>query len=1162
MNISIPKEPKAASFQPTAVSQKTTSQLQHPPPVLSESDPPGKGDYVGDNSHYRLDTFDPFLWEGTFAHRIHRPTSGTPTTYPDLQDPLPLPALSKKYVYEEIDLMFFAYSTLHKENISELGKQEIADFLSRFEERVRIVTLDVLAAEEEKQEKEKPPPNKQRERWTKSIASLQEQKRMLRRRLRNTDSAENRKVLSKLRLKVVRTAHKLQHKLIKLDKWIAKKNDMNCFKRDRWKYAKEILHDSQNTGKPTFTAEAATNYFRSTYQDEKRSHLFAPRPEMVRPDLPTVPFNIEPPTNEEWAALLYRKRVRSSPGLNGIPYRLYKGCPKIFSILVSIYNRIWQLHKAIPSQWRFARTIMLAKTETLDDPSKFRPISVTNSESRLFWSLSEKRTTQYFVTNNYHKPHEQKGFIPNISGCLEHSELCAWMLALAKRHRKPICALWIDLRNAYGSIKHGLIQFALQWYHVPDAIQELFHAYYEQLWFKIFTSAWTSDWIPFDIGAFQGCTVSTSIFNMVFALILDMIRVEAPEELRFASNDPEEGEPITVSQLAYADDLTALRDSPELIQKVACVLTAALDWTLTMAAKPSKCISFAHGHFRQFMKTPARPLPERPWSKVWECPTRGEVTVTQRRDTDFDTFDPKILIAGVICPYLGDDPSNKGFKMLGQWLEEDLKDHQIRKRTEAKLIDKLERVDRTLLSGPAKAWIYDKVILAMLSWEFMIYEFPPTILNEWELIATQYIKKWLGLLIQGHNGVLHRFRSNQGLALRQLSVVAKKMQVTKKLLLEASTDPNILALRHHLTRDELKSQRWSTSKALKTTEGEAFVRRITQNAQSGRGGVGLRSGRFKKSDDAMWKTIFADLNDEKWQEKAYGLVVAGAYLAWEGRTHYLADQLTLEAGIGRPGPQVFKFLINAISGTNCTAANHHKWFGSSRSCHLCQTPLPGLRHILGACQVALEQGRFTWRHDSVLSALLHLLSTYFEAHNKSKPAKKSANQKPYHKVFVAAGAPLPRRVTSPNDHPFCKASDWRVAADLAGSDYDFNLFSTSARRPDILIWSERLKRLLIVELTVPCEENITSWHAKKRERYTPDAEHAQSCGWDVDILPIEVGARGFVAKSFLPLLKAINYPHVKRKSLLDQISRIALECSTIIYTQRHAPVWKLPSLRT
>ena len=45
-------------------------------------------------------------------------------------------------------------------------------------------------------------------------------------------------------------------------------------------------------------------------------------------------------------------------------------------------------------------------------------------------------------------------------------------------------------------------------------------------------------------------------------------------------------------------------------------------------------------------------------------------------------------------------------------------------------------------------------------------------------------------------------------------------------------------------------------------------------------------------------------------------------------------------------------------------------------CALCQAPKPTTNHILTGCLAALDQGRYTWRHDSVLQVLVHGLQQH------------------------------------------------------------------------------------------------------------------------------------------------------------------------------------------
>ena len=93
----------------------------------------------------------------------------------------------------------------------------------------------------------------------------------------------------------------------------------------------------------------------------------------------------------------------------------------------------------------------------------------------------------------------------------------------AKSNNRQIVVSWLDLTNAYGSVRHNHIQFALDWYHVPKLIQDLIFDYYEKLMAKIQTAEWSTGFFLFDIGLFQGCVLSTILFDCVFQLLLDFL---------------------------------------------------------------------------------------------------------------------------------------------------------------------------------------------------------------------------------------------------------------------------------------------------------------------------------------------------------------------------------------------------------------------------------------------------------------------------------------------------------------------------------------------------------------------------------------------------------------------------------------------------------------
>ena len=125
-------------------------------------------------------------------------------------------------------------------------------------------------------------------------------------------------------------------------------------------------------------------------------------------------------------------------------------------------------------------------------------------------------------------------------------------------------------------------------------------------------------------------------------------------------------------------------------------------------------------------------------------------------------------------------------------------------------------------------------------------------------------------------------------------------------------------------------------------------------------------------------------------------------------------------------------------------------------------------HILGACKVSPQQGRYIFRHDTVLCQVIEALKTFMSTKKEvvTISAKSSI-------TFVKKGAEVPRKRTLPVGILHL-ASDWVLLAGL-NSNYCFPVhIAFTQLRPDITIFSSSLRKVILIELTCPCEENMES----------------------------------------------------------------------------------------
>merc|ERR1712074_40075 len=107
---------------------------------------------------------------------------------------------------------------------------------------------------------------------------------------------------------------------------------------------------------------------------------------------------------------------------------------------------------------------------------------------------------------------------------------------------------------------------------------------------------------------------------------------------------------------------------------------------------------------------------------------------------------------------------------------------------------------------------------------------------------------------------------------------------------------------------------------------------------------------------------------EERKAKAVQLGSQGAWTAWctEKRSLSWSD-------LWRYEPVRLRFLLRSVYDTLPSPANLYLWkLKEDPNCVLCGRK-GTLEHILSSCIVSLSQGRYRWRHDTVLRQLAHCL---------------------------------------------------------------------------------------------------------------------------------------------------------------------------------------------
>jgi hypothetical protein len=91
----------------------------------------------------------------------------------------------------------------------------------------------------------------------------------------------------------------------------------------------------------------------------------------------------------------------------------------------------------------------------------------------------------------------------HIAGSEKHQLKLAWVTRDANQHQRFLTIAWLDLTNAYGSVSHQLIQFALSNYHAQRELLAPVSRLYESRQAVITCKKWRPSQYIWQLGSFR-----------------------------------------------------------------------------------------------------------------------------------------------------------------------------------------------------------------------------------------------------------------------------------------------------------------------------------------------------------------------------------------------------------------------------------------------------------------------------------------------------------------------------------------------------------------------------------------------------------------------------------------------------------------------------------
>ena len=309
--------------------------------------------------------------------------------------------------------------------------------------------------------------------------------------------------------------------------------------------------------------------------------------------------------------------------------------------------------------------------------------------------------------------------------------------------------------------------------------------------------------------------------------------------------------------------------------------------------------------------------------RVDKCVTFG----IKKQSTRSIQFQPKLIIDCDLIPAV---KTRDSFRYLGRYFDFNMSNATHKSELCEILISVLTEVDRLPLHPKNKIALYNRYLPSKLSWHFTVAYFPKTwVCEHLDNVVAQYIRKWLVLPISATLSNIILPQNKFGLNIQLPYTKFIQCQTVLRSALKNSQNEDIKGL-------------WKS----------------TSNHTN------IQYDMYKNT-----KEVLKAIQNEHEDCLKNHLVSQGSFFSNIVETS-LSSVNSIWSLAQRNLPKyIFNFSIRYINNSLANRTNLTKWGISPTSdCSFCLQP-ESLLHVVAGCKKYLEEGRYTWRHDSIFHFL-------------------------------------------------------------------------------------------------------------------------------------------------------------------------------------------------
>jgi hypothetical protein len=342
------------------------------------------------------------------------------------------------------------------------------------------------------------------------------------------------------------------------------------------------LHTTHNLEE---TQETFTTFWTKTF--EKRILEFWVDGENP---LPFMEGKMETPKHQfeaQWDQALYEKlydniKCLKAAGTNAIPGELFTQAPvEIKKTWSTLLRNMWETNW-VPRQWRESWLILLAKNKMTEFMNNYRPISLAQTEQKLYTNIIQEKMAKFCEQN---KILEDLQF-GSRKGRSVAQALMTFRAVIddAHNHDKDLFVMYLDFAKAYDSVEHVMLERTMTYYNIPQDIIDKVMNIYKDNEATLFTPhGRCKRKVPMNNGVKQGDSLSPLLFILFINPLLTKLR-ESGCGYKFHMD-----ETIHIPNVTYSDDNTLITSTQKDMERLAQIVMEFCSYT-GIELNPSKCI--------------------------------------------------------------------------------------------------------------------------------------------------------------------------------------------------------------------------------------------------------------------------------------------------------------------------------------------------------------------------------------------------------------------------------------------------------------------------------------------------------------------------------------------------------------------------------------------